>query len=95
MAWAVAAPRDGSDLSATKVASASVQSIDAFRRGRIEGGGHPAVRPLDASPPVLHFGSGEAKKETEGAVVPRGGLPSAPLPVATAAAHVSGRQTSL
>lgn len=72
-----------------------VPSIDAFRRGSIEGGRRPAVRPLDVSPPVLHFGSREAKKETEGAVVLGGGVLLAPPPVATAAAHTNRRQTSL
>lgn len=46
------------------------------------------------SPPVLHFGSREAKKETEGAVVLSGGVLLAPLPVATAAVHTNRQQTS-
>lgn len=71
-----------------------VPRIDAFRRGCIEGGRRPAVRPLDVSPPVLHFGSREAKKETEGAVVLSGGVLLAPLPVATAAVHTNRQQTS-
>lgn len=72
-----------------------VPSIDAFRRACIESGRRPAVRPLDVSPPVLHFGSRKAKKETEGTVVLSRGVLLAPLPVATAAAHTNRHQTSL